>query len=629
MPIVTLRDGLNAPTGSRYCDYCHQLKDDLSREPPELFRATVEELENGVKGGCKTCHFRYHAISTFYMSPETQVEFSQLQQFTFDNSIFYEIFKVSGEGDVEFPMISERNMLSGSTCSEHTFQSLEIWIQECLSEHEQCPFQSSYFPKRVLDVRNDQLVLREGSVETCYACLSHCWGPSQSPIKTLTTTIDDFKKDIPWSSLSKTFQDAVDICRRLRVDYLWIDSICIIQDSDEDWNIESMKMADIYENAYFTIAATKSTDGTGGCYASADPETTSCRPIIENLVYCRKKPPEFNQFYRQRDWPLLSRAWVYQEMRLSPRVLHFGSQEVIWQCRTCRRSESRTNDSDAPTTLTYNDRYIPNSRLLDWHNTINEYSHLTLTFEKDRFAAIAAVAQREATLRSNDEFVFGLWKNTLLRDLLWETVPHQQLQQRSKLECPTWTWASVMSRVTWAEIARNRNLWLLDCTSLEDIDIQYTASPYLGRHRKAALHIRGPLITTTLKEIGHNGIRGISDGHHNLTLGDMRFLPIHQADYDLYANSCSILKPNLEVYLLPIAIQTDVVFNLVGLALIRIEGTSNSDPEYERIGMISLQAIENSTRIPPRPIPTTEFEITSTRLVSHLSSILAVRIQLV
>ncbi|KAI2623548.1 HET-domain-containing protein [Hypomontagnella submonticulosa] len=620
MPIVTFSDGPSAQAGEGYCDFCRQAKDTLSPEPPELFIVTVEELETGAKMGCKTCYFRCRAISTFYTSSETQVEFSRLRYFTFDNHVFYEIFKMPGTEDAEFAMISERSVLPGNTGSEQTFWTIESWVQECLSEHEVCGIRSRspYFPKRVLDVSNGQLVLREELDEAYYACLSHCWGPSQSPIRTLTTTIDDFKKNIPWSSLSKTFQDAVDICRRLHIDYVWIDSLCIIQDSDEDWSTESMKMASIYENAYLTIAATKSTDGAGGCYSSTDPESVFCRPIVENLVYCSKRPPEFNMFNRQRDWPLLTRAWVYQEMRLSPIVLHFGSEEIIWQCRHGRRSESRSNDSDAPTTLTYNDRYLSESDLFSWYNTVYEYSHLSLTFEKDRFAALAAVAQREATTRGLDgEFLLGLWKDKLLHDLLWQIVPHQQLRRR------------IMSRVTWPWLGRNRALRLLDCTSLIYTDIQYTGSPYLGRYEKAILHLRGPLIATTLAEIGHDGIRGLSDGQSQFILGDIRFLPIHQTDVDIYADSGPIVDSNREVYFLPIAIMTDVIFSLLGLVLIRSQTESSPEFEYERIGSISMQAIEDSSNVPPRPMPEARFEAASTRLISHLSNLKSAHIKLV
>ncbi len=79
--------------------------------------------------------------------------------------------------------------------------------------------------------------------------------------------------------LTRTFQDAVDVCRRLDVGYIWIDSLCIVQDSKEDWDAESIKMADTYENAFVTIAATKSQDGSGGCYSERDPGHVDCKPI--------------------------------------------------------------------------------------------------------------------------------------------------------------------------------------------------------------------------------------------------------------------------------------------------------------------------------------------------------------
>lgn len=94
MPIVTLTGGPKSPTGSEYCDNCHQLKDVLSSEPPELFLVTIQELEYGVKAGCKTCQFCYYAVSSFDVSLETRVEISKLQKFTLDNFTYYEIFKL-------------------------------------------------------------------------------------------------------------------------------------------------------------------------------------------------------------------------------------------------------------------------------------------------------------------------------------------------------------------------------------------------------------------------------------------------------------------------------------------------------------------------------------------------------
>ncbi|KAF3811006.1 hypothetical protein GCG54_00010342 [Colletotrichum gloeosporioides] len=100
-----------------------------------------------------------------------------------------------------------------------------------------------------------------------YACLSHCWGNPEEVCQTRKRNIPDYKDKVPLNSLTATFQDAVDICRLLDIKYIWIDSLYIIQDSPEDWVSEASRMADIHENAYITITATKSTASSGGCYS--------------------------------------------------------------------------------------------------------------------------------------------------------------------------------------------------------------------------------------------------------------------------------------------------------------------------------------------------------------------------
>jgi hypothetical protein len=113
-----------------------------------------------------------------------------------------------------------------------------------------------------------------------YAALSHCWG-SNLTYKTSKDTLGSRKKAIVWSDLPATFQDAITICHELDVQYMWIDSLCIIQDSDEDWEEESAKMGTIYENAWITIAATSSA-GSAEHFLASRPE--ECNPIDLNFV---------------------------------------------------------------------------------------------------------------------------------------------------------------------------------------------------------------------------------------------------------------------------------------------------------------------------------------------------------
>lgn len=73
---------------------------------------------------------------------------------------------------------------------------------------------------------------------------------------------------IPWFELPKTFQEAIALTRKLGVRYLWIDSLCIIQDDHHGWEVESAKMATIYSLSYLTIAATHAADSQQGCFST-------------------------------------------------------------------------------------------------------------------------------------------------------------------------------------------------------------------------------------------------------------------------------------------------------------------------------------------------------------------------
>jgi len=255
-----------------------------------------------------------------------------------------------------------RHLLPGTTSSEATFNTIQNWMTDCLLNHTICskthiPSNNKPLPKRLLELTNGRVVLREDAADKKhpYAFLSHCWGPSprhpeSTILKTKQATLERFKFEVPWDQLTKTFQDAIDICRKLDIDFLWIDSLCILQDSIDDWTQNAAEVGSIYENVLLTIAATKSKEGCGGCYTKTDSQYHArLVPDVDN-IYIRQKPPSYPVYEStldQSNFPLLNRAWVYQEMNLSVRVLHFCSQEVVWACRSARRSESGISDEEA------------------------------------------------------------------------------------------------------------------------------------------------------------------------------------------------------------------------------------------------------------------------------------------
>lgn len=170
--------------------------------------------------------------------------------------------------------------------------------------------------------------------------MSHCWGRSPV-IQTTSHLLDQYKQNIPFKSLSKTFQDGVIVCRRLRIRFLWIDSLCILQDDPQDWEQESTKMADVCAGSYLNISALAAPDGTGGCFyprnRSIVLRCASARAGV-NFIYISKKPTNYwTDISRSR---LASRAWVLQERVLPFRSLVFGSDQLHWDCLESLKSES-------------------------------------------------------------------------------------------------------------------------------------------------------------------------------------------------------------------------------------------------------------------------------------------------
>jgi len=144
--------------------------------------------------------------------------------------------------------------------------------------------------------------------------------------------VDERKRGIHLESLVKMFQDAVDITKMLGVEYIWIDSLCIVQDSRQDWEHESLLMGMVCGNSYYDIAATACSDGRGGCFGARDPHTVlPCLVTIgiagkRQLFYLSDIDIWSESFARS---PLNVRAWVLQERLLSPRVLHFDNDQLV------------------------------------------------------------------------------------------------------------------------------------------------------------------------------------------------------------------------------------------------------------------------------------------------------------
>ena len=168
-----------------------------------------------------------------------------------------------------------------STANNACFELMEQWNSNCDARHDKCRSSrnTNWLPTRLINVGDDDDNIRlclstSLPAGTQYISLSHCWGKNQI-LRCLTTNIDQLMHSVPFSSLSNTFRDAMHITRRLgskfNISHVWIDSLCIVQDSPDDWLGEASRMGNVYANAWCNIAATASTDGSGGCFRIRDP----------------------------------------------------------------------------------------------------------------------------------------------------------------------------------------------------------------------------------------------------------------------------------------------------------------------------------------------------------------------
>lgn len=227
--------------------------------------------------------------------------------------------------------------------SSQQYELLREWLRVCDKGHGCWPWKSveplPEMPTRVIDVGlGSEPVLRlietGNRLRAKYVALSHCWGTITENEKFCAKkeNVDQIKKHIDYNRLPKTFQDAVKVTRELKVQYLWIDSICIIQDDNKDWEAESGKMEDVFSSAYCTLAASSAKSSVDGFLEHAR-EPRDCvtvqSPKHSSLYLCKT----IDNFRRDVEEAVLNtRGWVFQERALSRRIIHFTSNQIYWEC---------------------------------------------------------------------------------------------------------------------------------------------------------------------------------------------------------------------------------------------------------------------------------------------------------
>jgi hypothetical protein len=322
------------------------------------------------------------------------------------------------------------------------------WLDDCLTTHELCisdEVNISTAPTRLLSVANGKLSLVHVSklpTVPPYFTLSHCWG-SIDIFKLTRNNIQEFEAGISEEALCRTFREAVELTRALEFQYIWIDSLCIIQDDLGDWREEASKMSGVYGGSFLNLAASAAKDGSVGLSHQRSDNTLRRIQRYRIEASCGSRSRWFDcvdssiYYGSMTKCPLATRGWAFQERFLAPRTVHFTKTQLYWECRDKMACE--TYPDKLPQTLMHT--VVERDQISQiWSSAVSHYSRCELTFSRDRLVAISGVA-KWLHYHTGDEYVAGLWRRNLESQLLWEIVDTGTARQRLE-EFPSWSWAA-------------------------------------------------------------------------------------------------------------------------------------------------------------------------------------------
>ncbi|KAK2606930.1 hypothetical protein N8I77_005649 [Diaporthe amygdali] len=350
------------------------------------------------------------------------------------------------------------------------------------------------------------------------------------------------QKEIRETDLPNSFRDTFVTCRRMGVQYLWIDSLCIIQsgtEAKEDWLKELGAMETVYTNSLFTISIDRAENAHQGAFVSRDPSIVQAchvygmlRSEQENTLHAVILTvwADRDSIKSLDEQPLAQRAWTFQERILSPRLLRFGPDRIWWECNEncCNEyldkgnsrivsSQNMKDDSKR----SYENRSgciftIPKIALRSagsihsiqdlkdhrhvlgaWMKAREDYSIRTLTRVQDKLPAIGGVASKFGAYFDHD-YLAGLFRKELPFGLLWMTVEPNSRQDHYR--APTWSWASINRKVSMTlqeGYLRNGNE-CNHCAILEEVRVDLVdKNNRYGPVRDAELRFNGILLKCT------------------------------------------------------------------------------------------------------------------------------------
>jgi hypothetical protein len=403
---------------------------------------------------------------------------------------------------------------------------IRSWLTRHLPED---THEDKMYPTRLLDVshRNRIKLVQyprlsdpscNKSLRIPYVALSHRWGSARHLIAT-SSTLAQLEGGIDIMTLPQTFRDAAHLTLHLGMQYLWIDALCIVQDSPDDWLLESQKMGDVFMNARVTLAAHCAQDDSEGFLVHALAKRTAFEHSVNGYAFGLCLPPDPESDVTNSN--LSKRGWVLQERFLASQCVHFTTGQIYLesaegilcedgsmlgrQHRTKFPSQSSKPSSTrfrSPHSLlevrdalglpsSYSETQSPplTGTTLEWLNVIEMYSHCDLTKEADKLIAISGMA-RKIHAKRKQRWCAGIWSDYICQGLLWLPTT-SGLTKPTQQRAPSWSWAAWDGPIQYPLIAKDLSFTpmceVIDLQSMNDESVDWLNG--VGR-----LSLRGMLL---------------------------------------------------------------------------------------------------------------------------------------
>ncbi|RDW64597.1 hypothetical protein BP6252_10248 [Coleophoma cylindrospora] len=414
------------------------------------------------------------------------MELYDVVQLLVDGTLF-DLYTLNNDPAAQYVSSREEKVAKNSLS---TSRQIQEWIRTCEAGHSRksskCEkFVDTYLPDRCIEIAPKDSLSDPKLVETKgkkgrYIALSYCWGEAQyNPLQTKESNYKQHQEGIPFNSLSLTIQDAIQATRQFGVQYLWVDAICIIQDSNSDKDAQIGQMRAIFENAFITILAATAVNASEGFLAMPKPKPIQfkipyfCPNGEVGTLYCVKA-----EHKKLKDQPINRRAWTLEERLLSRRKVIYLSDHVTWECDSVSLADSgdisnmHDDDLRLPDHIRKGVMFATPGWLewtvhTEWVKNVAWYTKRELTRSGDKLRAIGGIANKYHTVME-DQYLAGLWRSYIPPGLLWRrlvTTDDDVLHHRPVVyRAPSWSWASVDGEIEydWPE----RMDGSLECTRL-------------------------------------------------------------------------------------------------------------------------------------------------------------------